>query len=261
MPIASMQQLGRYKATAIALVIANAIPLIGVLFFSWSTFAIMALYWAENVIIGGVNVLKMITCAPDPDEVSLPNPSKAERADDFDTALASLGQSRTSLTAIHHASKLFFVPFFTIHYGMFCFVHGVFVLVLFGRDSGFLAQPSDPFDAVPQLGEQLLHGGMLLALISLGLSHLFSFVKNYLIGGEYRRITVPALMIQPYGRVVVMHLALLFGGFATVLMGSSVVALLILVVGKTVMDVHFHLREHRADEANRGDGFGQVETR
>ncbi|MEZ6071191.1 MAG: DUF6498-containing protein [Pirellulales bacterium] len=187
-----MQQLGRYKATVIALVIANAIPLIGVLFFSWSTFAIMALYWAENVIIGGVNVLKMITCAPDPDEVSLPSPGKSERAEDFGTPLASLGQSRTSLTAIHHASKLFFVPFFTIHYGMFCFVHGVFVLVLFGRDGGFLAQPSDPFDAVPQLGEQLLHGGMLLALISLGLSHLFSFVKNYLIGGEYRRITVPA---------------------------------------------------------------------
>jgi len=34
-------------------------------FLGWDTFSIVALYWTENVIIGAINVLKMITCNPD----------------------------------------------------------------------------------------------------------------------------------------------------------------------------------------------------
>src|SRR5438093_11744623 len=46
--------------TAIALLIANAIPLIGVLFFGWSLLTILVLFWIENGIVGFWNVPKIL---------------------------------------------------------------------------------------------------------------------------------------------------------------------------------------------------------
>jgi len=43
----------------IALLGANAIPLLGVLFFEWDAFGIVLLYWSENVAVGFYNVLKI----------------------------------------------------------------------------------------------------------------------------------------------------------------------------------------------------------
>ena len=43
----------------ISLLIANAIPLWGVIFLGWDAFYIVLLYWTENLIIGFYNVLKM----------------------------------------------------------------------------------------------------------------------------------------------------------------------------------------------------------
>ena len=37
----------------------NSIPLLGVLFFHWSVFALLLSYWLENVVIGVYQVLKM----------------------------------------------------------------------------------------------------------------------------------------------------------------------------------------------------------
>ena len=55
---------GLYRRTAvtrsaIALVIANAIPLVGVLFFGWSLITILVLYWVENGIVGFWNIPKI----------------------------------------------------------------------------------------------------------------------------------------------------------------------------------------------------------
>jgi hypothetical protein len=52
-----------------------------------------------------------------------------------------------------------------------------------------------------------------------------------------------------YGRVVVLHLTILLGAFATAILGGPIWILLILVAGKTVLDLGLHAREHRAAEA------------
>ena len=79
------------------LVAANLVPLAGVLFFGWSTFATLLLFWVENVIVGGFNVLRMLWAQPD-------NP-------------------------LIWVAKAGTIPFFIIHYGLFTTVHGVFVLI------------------------------------------------------------------------------------------------------------------------------------
>ncbi|NIA27398.1 MAG: hypothetical protein GWP02_05020 [Desulfobulbaceae bacterium] len=54
------------RPSAIILILANLVPLAGVLFLGWRVFDVIILYWAENVVIGVINVLRMITCRPEP---------------------------------------------------------------------------------------------------------------------------------------------------------------------------------------------------
>jgi hypothetical protein len=61
-------------------------------------------------------------------------------------------------------------------------------------------------------------------------------------------------MMAPYGRVVVLHLTILFGGIAIAATGATVVALVLLVVLKAILDLGFHLGEHsRLRAAPPGD--------
>ncbi len=47
-------------------------------------------------------------------------------------------------------------------------------------------------------------------------------------------------MGQPYSRVIVMHIAIIAGGFITMSLGSLVGVLIIL---KTIIDIKLHLRQ------------------
>ena len=50
-------------------------------------------------------------------------------------------------------------------------------------------------------------------------------------------------MMQPYARLVVLHLAVLFGGWIVLTLGSPLLALLVLVALKTAADVRAHQAE------------------
>jgi hypothetical protein len=227
-----------YKASAWALVAANALPLFGVLFFGWDTFSIVFLYWVENVIIGAINVLKMIACDPDPDSVDW---SQFQRREEVDRMLEEAKRSGAfdNIGLLNHGSKFFFVPFFIFHYGMFCLVHGAFIFAIFDREAGGFG-PFGGFDNALHVFSQ---EHLWLGAAALAASHLWSFVVNFLGNGEYRRTAVPMLMFQPYARVVVLHVAILFGAFLAFAMGSNIVVLMLLIAGKTFLDLSQHLRE------------------
>ena len=58
----------RVNSSAIAvalLVITNLIPLVGVLWLGWDLMLILALYWAENGVVGVINILKILTAEGD----------------------------------------------------------------------------------------------------------------------------------------------------------------------------------------------------
>lgn len=220
------------RLALIALVAVNAVPLFGVLALGWSLFDIMLLYWLENGIIGLFTVLRMLASAP------------------RDTTVAS-----------GVIQKLGSVPFFIVHYGIFWVVHGAFVFILFagggpfgGRgifDSGFGVGPSfgsgfPPF-AMPQFALRLVttETGFGLAALSMVASHGVSYVTNFLGRGEFRRLGVQELMFQPYRRVIVLHVAVLFGGFAVMLLGAPILALFLLIGLKTGADIRAHLNEHQ----------------
>jgi hypothetical protein len=79
--------------------------------------------------------------------------------------------------------------------------------------------------------------------LGLFVSHGISFAHNYLIGGEFRRAGVQSLMTQPYGRIVVLHVTILLGGFLMMALKSPTVGLAFLVLLKTLLDLCAHLAE------------------
>jgi hypothetical protein len=195
----------RLGLSGAALVAANLMALVFVALGWWSTFEVMLLFWAENVVIGLLQLLRF-------------------------GALALLcGQ----------VAALGVGVFFAIHYGIFTLVHGTFVVALFAQaGSGMMGLA----DTLPLL---LSPEGLLWGLGGLAASHLLSFLVNFLGGGEYRRVTAETLMAQPYGRVVVLHLAILLGGGVAMLLNDPVWALVVLVLLKIVLDLRAHLAEHR----------------
>ncbi|MDB4287561.1 DUF6498-containing protein, partial [bacterium] len=49
------------SSALIALLLANLIPLWGVFFKGWSSQEVLVVYWLENVAVGLVNILKILT--------------------------------------------------------------------------------------------------------------------------------------------------------------------------------------------------------
>lgn len=225
----------RGSPSAMALILANLVPLFGVLFAGWSAFEIVWLFWFENAIVGAFSLLKMLTvgvlCDPRDEGAGVARPSGPRRR------------------ILAFAGVLFLSGFFMVHYGFFNFIHGVFVVSLLGKGSGFL--DGDPglrmlyVDNVAVAVRRGL-GPAMLALIG---SHAVSFVANFLVRREYARADIGRLLFGPYGRVGVLHMAILLGAFAALALGSPIGVLALLVAGKTALDLAFHLLERKHDGA------------
>ncbi|QTN32855.1 hypothetical protein HZ994_11120 [Akkermansiaceae bacterium] len=227
------------------LIAANLLPVGGVLLWGWSVFEIVALYWFENVIIGAFNVLKMLMAAGEPAGHGGGTPGGSEEMPGY---LRKPAQRATG-----HGIKLFLIPFFTFHYGLFCFVHGMFVFVLLGGSEGGMDMKRSPSDGIgDMISEISLRGGKWFVLAVI-ISHLFSFFANFIGKGEFRRTSAPALMQAPYGRIVVLHIAILFGAFVIAFLGSPVFLLLLLIAGKIILDAKLHLKSHGKPAETKGN--------
>jgi hypothetical protein len=225
----------------IALLVANAIPIVGVAFLGWSLWTILVLYWLENGIVGVWNIPKI---------------AMAEGAPSGLTRTARLnGQLVSSMSTA--AQRTFAIPFFIFHYGLFWAVHGVFVFVLpmmLGFTTTLQGPPlfepasrpgGSPLGPAQSVGfGEIEIGPVLLGAGALFLSHGASFVWNYVARGEHRTASPTGQMFAPYGRLLVLHLTIVLGAWPVVALGSPIGLLLVLVVGKTILDLAFHLREH-----------------
>lgn len=189
-----------FQRSALALIIVNLIPLIGVLYFDWQLFILVLLYWLENVVIGLINVLKMLSA--------------------YQTPILE---------------KIFKTCFFSVHYGFFCFCHGTILVSIFG----------DEEEKNLPLIQIITDYGLYLALAALFASHAFSFLQNFIVNGERKRLTLSELMVAPYKRIIVLHMFILFGGLIIDEFGESLLGLLVLAALKTMIDLITHQKEHK----------------
>ena len=197
-----------YSPSTLVLIAANLVPLWGVLAWDWPVFPLLVLFWLENVAVGLANALRMLL------------------ADPGDAAL--------------WLAKLFMVPFFCVHYGFFTAIHGKLVFAIFGgREYARLEHGLFPIHGAAVAVEKY---NLWLPLAALVGSHLVSLCWDYLLRGGYRRAALTELMARPYSRVFVLHLTIIFGGWAVMLLGSPVWALVFLIALKIAVDVKAHLK-------------------
>ena len=139
------------------------------------------------------------------------------------------------------AKKLFSVPFFTVHYGMFCFVHGMFILTLFQPD-GFSSFSPDDLNILFLRNLAVAFNWALAAMI---LSHGLSLIMNYFGKKEYLNVSVDEQMTQPYQRIFILHITIIASGFIIMLLGSPALSLVLMVILKTSVDLKAHTDEHK----------------
>jgi hypothetical protein len=195
----------------VALVLANLVPLIGVLFFGWDVALILLVYWLENGVVGLLTLPRILLAA---------GPSSMTVRD-----IGGLGRSNGGIAV-----------FFVLHYGLFWVIHGVFLVVL----TGIVPSPglTDPLLVV--LGDPRL----VLAGLALLISHAADFWLNYVGRGEFRTASAGGEMLQPYPRLIVLHIVITAG--AILIMGrQTVLAIAMLVALKTVIDVAIFMFQHR----------------
>lgn len=166
----------------------NAIPLAGVAFWGWSPFELIFLYWLENVIIGIRTFIAILLSG---------------RFHSWPGAVA---------TAI----------FFSVHYGIFCLVHGMFVISLFGEARG-----ANPGNAASFTGA-----------IAIGVLAIIAWQAALLALHIFRRdeSTPPELMFSPYPRIIVLHITIIGGGFLLMALNWPYAGILVLALLKTAMD-------------------------
>lgn len=105
---------GSAVGAVVALLVANAIPIVGVALFGWSLMTILVLYWLENGIVGLWNLPRIAFAEGQPTGIG---------------RMATLnGRVVTSMSIA--AQRAFTIPFFLVHYGIFWVVHGIFVFAL-----------------------------------------------------------------------------------------------------------------------------------
>ena len=90
--------------------------------------------------------------------------------------------------------------------------------------------------------------GLLLAIGALCLSHGVSFVRNFLAGREYHRLSIASLVFWPYARMALVGMVLLAGIAAASLMPAlapETAFAVVMVLLKLLADVVSHTLEHR----------------
>lgn len=194
----------RHLQVILAIVFA-AFPIFGVIFYGWDAREVIFLYWVENLIIGFWTIARMLT-----------------------TSTAPIG------------GRLFTSGFFTVHYGMFCFVHGVFLLAMtsWGKFSG-------PVQPTPEVVLEIFSTGGLVALAVNFLMQGVAMVREQFVQGEHRTVSLPQQMQRPYKHIVVVHLAIIATGFVVIFLPKSTLLLALLAAGKLVLD----LRRIRGEKA------------
>ncbi|HHI79103.1 MAG TPA: hypothetical protein ENK02_03915 [Planctomycetes bacterium] len=197
--------------SSLILLAANLLPLLGFLFLGWDPAELLIIYWSESLIVWFFTLPKL-----------------------------AMARKQGSQTPPSLLSRIPLMLFFTVHYGLFMFVHLVFLTVLVG---GF--DKGDPISTARSFVTPFLSKApLLLTLAALFLSHGFSFFSNFLGNREYLAKGPGRFMGAVYGRIIIMHVAILFGAFAIFLLGLPQGVFLLFILAKTFADLRAHRREH-----------------
>ena len=194
----------------------------------WGYYQTLLIYWGEALVIGGYNVLRLLTVGLFGER---PLGDWLARSVDVTTG------ARIGLTLIGTA-------FFVVKFGGLALVVGFFVVTL----PAFLSEAegsggASVFRALNAAGQ-----GAAVAVGLLALSHGISFVKNFIGRREYARVDVLSLIFLPYARMslvaLVLAAALVVARAAPGAAGTTAFPVVVILL-KLAADAAAHAAEHR----------------
>ncbi len=218
------------KGTNITLVLANLVPVIGVLLGGWAVFDVLVFYFAETFIIGIFNVAKIFMASGTPKTANM-TAKQRRQIEDFE----KMGNSGCAIFG-----KVFMSGFFLVHYNFFIFVQFVILTTFFAEDAGHLLD--NPAD-IPGflMGSVPFFIPGLLSIIG---SHAHSFYANWYKGKEYQRVHMGQQMFQPYTRIFIQQFVVIFGAILLLTFNTPTVFVLLLIGLKTAVDLGAHIFSH-----------------
>lgn len=188
--------------------VVDLFPVYGVLAWGWNAVPLVLLYWMENIIAGVLTIPRVVISGAAYGGVGL---------------LAGIGLS----------------VFFVFHYGLFCAVHGSFLMGFISLGDG--APGNDPplmmdipgmFLFGMQSGQHVEY--FVYAIIAF---QVLVFFWEFVIKGEWKESNPIAEMFAPYGRIIVLHLAIFGGAFALFMLGQPMVGVLALILFRALYGV------------------------
>jgi hypothetical protein len=191
------------------ILLANLLPVFGIIFFNWDAYFIIGAYFLESIVIGLINVVKIYFT------------------------------SRFAKVSDEYSGKAYFIiPFFIAHYGFFVFVQ---ITIL----SGILSSAGSDFDYhsthffpnfIDFFSACFQHGGKFL-LISLLLTHLYDLIIRFIRPKHYYTIVPSQQMFEPYMRIFVQQFLVILGSVAILVFNSGIALVILLVIFKTTADI------------------------
>jgi hypothetical protein len=218
-PMSWIRALGR-PLVLVGLVV-DLFPIYGVIAFGWNAVPLVMLYWMENIIAGVLTLPRIFISG------------------------ASFGVGGMAM-------GLFLCLFFTFHYGMFCAVHGTFLMVFVAMSDGSIAEQSPIMMDVFGMFQFGLHSAphvdwFVYAIIAF---QVLVFVQEFLIKGEWKNTNPMAEMFAPYGRIIILHFAIFAGAGALFLLGQPIIGVLALIVFRAIYGI---VTNSRGEFAAQGD--------
>lgn len=191
----------------------DLLPIVAVLAFGWGAMPLVALYWLENLVIGAFTIFRMLG-----------------------TALAD----KSNLVAGISLSL-----FFTFHYGMFCFGHGVFLAAF--SDFGEAPSPQGLIRwALGTAPEMAWFAGAVIV------ASLLHYAVDFIGRGEFRKVRPEQEMGAPYGRVITLHVAIIIGAAIALAFGQPLLAVLLLILIRVVFGIAMTVLTRRKRDALPG---------
>lgn len=180
-----------------AILAVDLFPIVAIFQFGWGAAAVVFLYWLENLILGLVAIFRM--------------------------GATSSVNGVSGLTGF-----VFLGAFFAFHYGMFCFVHGVFLMVFAAISTDGEMGGINPISLIDYAFST--GAGMIWFVAAIAGLQGFLFIRDFLMRGEFRETDVMAQMAEPYERVIVLHFALFAGAGLLVFLGEPLIGVLALIL-------------------------------
>ncbi len=188
----------------------NLIPVFGIIFFGWHALPLLIFYWIENVIIGVLNIFKIVLSG-----VTKPMPEPV-----IGPVLAA---------------------FFTFHYGMFCFVHGVFIFALFSLGDSIHSgvEPTrGPFQLIARVLSVVDDAQLFWGVLALVGVRVAEFAVSW-VGSRQWLVSEPKTqMFEPYGRAIVLHLTMFIATMPVIALGQPLLVVLVLALLKTALELN-----------------------